>query len=119
MSLSLILKAVPYVLIALLIGGILYMRADLIKVGADRDKAQAAVAELAAVNDANAKVIEADKAAALLNSQTVIDLTAQLADLRARSIKSQSDIQRIIGHDAKSKTWADLPVPDELRGAIN
>jgi hypothetical protein len=116
---SIALKAAPYVLIALLIGVVLWMRNDLTATKADRDKAQAAVAELGAVNAANAKEIEQAKAAAAINDQAVIDLNKQIFDLRAKSLKSESNVQRIIVNDPKSKIWADMPVPDELRNAIN
>lgn len=109
----------PWLAILLLIGGILYMRADLISIGADRDKAQAAAAELAKVNAADATAIEQAKAAAAINDQTVIDLNATIINLRVKASQSNAAIQKVISNDPKSKTWADLPVPDELRGAIN
>lgn len=109
----------PWVLIALLIGAVLYMRTDLVATAADRDKAQAAVTELAAVNTANAAAIEKAKAVAAINDQTVIDLTTTIMGLRAKSLQSQQTVTKVISNDPVSKTWADLPVPDELRGAIN
>jgi hypothetical protein len=109
----------PWVAILLLIGGILFMRGNLIEAKADRDKAQAAVAELAAINKANDKAMSDLKAAQLLNDTTVLDLNTKLLSLQTSAMKKRDDIKKVLTNDPKSKLWADVPLPDELRNAIN
>lgn len=109
----------PWLLILLLVGGLLFMRGNLIQKDAEVDAAAKAIAQLVEVNTANAATIERQKAAAALNDQTEQALNAKLSALQVSATATQEAIKKVIANDPKSKAWADMLIPDELRGTIN
>lgn len=105
------------VFVAILIGALLWLRADLIKAKADAKQWKANAETFQKANEQNLKTIELYKVARKQNDALTEELTVEIARLNARGVKISNDVKEAIRNDPQASNWADTAVPDSLRDA--
>lgn len=104
---------------ALLLGALLWLRADLVKAKADARQWQANAETFQKANERNLKTIEVYKEARKQNDKLTEELTVEIARLNARGVKISNDVKEAIRNDPQAYDWANTAVPDSLRNAAS
>jgi hypothetical protein len=103
--------------VALLIGALLWLRADLVKAKADAKQWKANAETFQQANERNLKTIELYKVARKQNDALTEELTVEIARLNARGVKISNNVKEAIRNDPQASDWANTAVPDSLRDA--
>jgi len=119
MSWAIIRKFAPFVAIALLIGVFLWQRNSLTDVHAKLDAKSAEAAQLAKANEANAKVIEGFSQQRIDNDAIATAVAAKVSGNATREVQTQTIIKEAVKNDPTVRAWADSPIPDGVRSAVN
>lgn len=94
------------------------MRGDHIKFKAQRDAAVTEANSLRAVNEQNAATMTKLGQAAEANAKIAEGVASDVAAIRERGTTTRTIIQEASRNDPSVRAWADTPVPDSVRRAI-
>lgn len=108
----------PYLAIAGLIFVVLFMRADNVKFKAERDSARTEVTRLEGINRQNAATMERIAQATEDNARIAETVSTDIAAIRSRGNTTRVVIQEEARNDPAVRAWADTPVPDGVRRAL-
>lgn len=108
----------PLLVIAILIGVVLWMRGTNNQLQGERDLAVAENVQLLATNQQNAKTIEGFGKRQIDNDAIA---NAVAAKLGANSKRTEATRQALkdANHDPNVRAWASVPVPDSVRRALS
>lgn len=98
---------------------VLYMRGDIAKLTADREKAEARAATLQAVNDSNKQIIEGFAEQRLANDAIIQQLAAGRQVNTVRETNVRTIVEREARNDPLVRDWLNEPVPSGVRDAVN
>lgn len=116
---KLALKIAPFVLLAILLGIVLWQRNSLTDKSAKLEAASGAVSRLEATNAANQKTIN-DFAQQRVDNDAIAEAVASRIDVnRAATQAVNNKLKDAYRNDPNVRTWADMPIPDSVRRAIN
>lgn len=114
---KLALKFAPYIAIALLIGVILWFRADLTSAKAERDAVKIEVDQLRKTNAANQRTIENFSRRQIDNDAIAAAVNAALSSNRQNADRIAIELKEA-RNDPVVRDWADTPVPASVRRSL-
>lgn len=107
------------VVFVILIGALLWLRADLVKAKADAKQWKANAETFQRANEQNTKTIETYKTARKQNDKLAEELTVEIARLNSRGVAIRNEVKEAIRNDPQAADWANSAVPDSLRDAAS
>ena len=117
--LSLALKLAPYVVIAALIGAVLWFRGEAIDEAAKRSTAEAQLATAVSANKEQAETITRLTALREQNDKLLLDFTTKLSEFTQATEETQASIRGLETTNAEVKDYLSVAIPADLRGVLN
>lgn len=117
--LSLALKLAPYAVIAVLIGVVLWYRAEVKDANAAELAAKTALETAVAANAQQAETITRLTALREQNDKLLLDFTTKLSEFTAATEETQASIRGLEQSNAEVKDYLATSVPADLRGVLN
>lgn len=118
-SIPMLLRLAPYIVIALLIGGLLWYRGEAIDAAATLKAKELQLVEVKAANEAQAKAIDRITAQRAADDAVLVQLTTTLTDLRTKADETQASITELERTNEEVKTYLSNPVPGDLKRLLN
>ena len=98
---------------------VLFQRNTITDRTAKLDASVKAEAQLRETNKANADIIEALSQRRVDNDAIAEAVAAKLGTVKTREVNTRTIIERAKANDPNVRDWADRPIPDSVRGALN
>ncbi len=95
------------------------MFALLTSANAAKDKAEIANKALLETNQANAATLKTLADAKIANDKIVAQLQIDVTAIKARGVSTRTVIREAAANDPTVNAWANSPVPDSVRDALN
>ena len=109
----------PFAVIIALAFVVLYQRNAVTRAEADSKAAQTELANLRKVNESNSKLIEGFHLTREQNDAIILDLLEQQRLNGQHSDRATTIIREAIKNDPETRDWANTPLPDGVRRALN
>lgn len=98
---------------------VLFQRNTITGRTAERDAAVKAEAQVREANRSQEETIRRMASARIDNDAIAAAVAAKLGDVKTREVNTRTIIERAKVNDPNVRDWADRPIPDSVRGAIN
>lgn len=109
----------PFAVILALAFVVLYQRNAVTRAEADNSAAQTELTNLRAVNDHNTKLLDEFHHARAQNDAIILDLLEAQRVNNEHSDRATTIIREAIKNDPQTRDWANTPLPDGVRRALN
>ncbi|WLJ71245.1 hypothetical protein [Sphingomonas phage Birtae] len=86
---------------------------------AERDQSKAEAAQLRETNKANEDIMKALASRRVDNDAIAEAVAARLGTVREREVNTRTIIERAKQDDPNVRDWADRPIPNSVRDALN
>lgn len=85
----------------------------------ERDAALKAEAQVREANRSQEETIRRMASARIDNDAIAAAVAAKLGDVKTREVNTRTIIERAKVNDPQVRNWADSPIPNSVRGALN
>lgn len=109
----------PFAIIIALVFVVLFQRTAVIKAEADTATVKTELAGAKEANEHNTQLIDRFHMTREQNDAVILDLLEQQRLAGQRSDKATTIIKEAIRNDPATRDWADTPLPDSVRRALN
>lgn len=107
---------IPIVALAFIV---LFQRNTITGRTAERDAAVKAEAQVREANRSQEETIRRMAGARIDNDAIAEAVAARIGDVRTREVNTRTIIERAKANDPQVRDWADSPIPNGVRGALN